>query len=746
VFQNLRHPRSTRRARGFRRGRILRQPLPLLPGLAGLFVLGGLLVPIGGPARAETPSHPRVIVLGFDGADAHLTEQYMQEGVLPHLAHLRDIGTYAPLGTTTPPQTPVSWSSFATGKNPGKNGIFDFLRRDLKTYQPDFAMYDIGSRKVLLGKQNHLLVAAGLFVLSILLGLAAGALSRRLGTGLVAGTLAGLLLGGVALVAARGLVPYRRPTVVNTRQGDTFWELAGRHGLSATVVRVPATFPPRAFPHGEILAGLGVPDIRGTFGTFSFYTTEALPQTMDKNTEMGGKIIPVKLVNGEASSVLYGPRNRLFDDPPEILPPVHFRVEHPAGAPERVIIEACGQTHAVAVGEWSDWFTLVFPFNALVRAYGIARFYLVSAEPLGLYMSPVNLDPHRPVLPISAPPPLSDRLADHFGLYKTLGWSMDTWALNEQRIDEKAFLEDVYFTEGKFDELMRGLLDQKGFDLYVHVFELTDRVSHVFWRFQDPTHPAYDSTLAVTYGGAIRDAYVFMDRVVGEAMDRMDPEDVLLVCSDHGFHTWHKMANYNTWLVHHGYMTLKGGAGSEKTLEDLFGQGQFWPNVDWRRTKAYAMGLGDIYLNVKGRESQGIVEPGEEYERIRSRLIADLTAWIDPENGEHPVRRVLRREEVYKGFDPNVIPDLLVANNPGYRVSWQTSLGGIPEAELELNNRKWSGDHCSLDAEITKGILFSNRKLAAGAPTILDLFPTILNYLHVPIPEDLDGRVLPETR
>jgi len=207
------------------------------------------------------------------------------------------------------------------------------------------------------------------------------------------------------------------------------------------------------------------------------------------------------------------------------------------------------------------------------------------------------------------------------------------------------------------------------------------------------------------------------------------------------------MANYNTWLVHHGYMTLKGGSEeSERKLEDLFGQGQFWPNVDWRRTKAYAMGLGDIYLNVKGRESQGIVEPGPEYERIRSQLITDLTAWIDPENGEHPVRRVLRREDVYRGFDPNVIPDLLVANNPGYRVSWQTSLGGIPKEELEVNSRKWSGDHCSLDADITQGILFVNRKLDAPEPTILDLFPTILSYLHVPIPGDLDGHALPETR
>ena len=732
---------------------IPRPPLPRRPvrgtlatGLLVLWVLHSVLpFPAAADAGGPEAPRPRVVVLGFDGADAHLTEQYMAEGVLPHLQHLRDMGTYVPLGTTTPPQTPVSWSSFATGKNPGKNGIFDFLRRDRRTYQPDFAMYRIGSKPVLLGDKNHFLVAGALLVLSGLLGLAAGAIRRRPRRGLGAGILAGLVLGGLAVPLARNLIPYRQPTVENTRQGATFWELAGRQGLRSTVVRVPATFPAQAFPHGEILSGLGVPDIRGTFGTFSFYTTLPLPEKVDENTEMGGKVIQISLVNGEADSYLFGPRNHLFDAPPEVLPPVHFRLNREA-SPSTVTITACGQARTLAVGAWSDWFTLEFRFNALVKAYGIARFFLVSEEPFGLYMSAINLDPHRPVLPISEPPRLSRELADRFGLYKTLGWSMDTWALNELRIDEKTFLEDVYFSENKFAEIMRGLLDDEDFDLYVHVFELTDRVSHVFWRFQDPEYPAYDSTLAARYGGAIRDSYAFMDSIVGDALNRLEPEDVLLICSDHGFHPWHKSANYNTWLVQNGYMTLKSDSpDSEKKLEDLFGKGQFWPNVDWARTKAYAMGLGDIYLNVKGREGQGIVEPGEEYERIRNRLIADLEAWIDPENGEHPIRRVIKREDVYRGFDPDLIPDLLAANNPKYRVSWQTSLGGIPKDLLQVNDRKWSGDHCSLDAEITKGILLSNRRLRAEDATILDLFPTVLAYLGVPLPPDIDGRVLPET-
>jgi hypothetical protein len=479
-------------------------------------------------------------------------------------------------------------------------------------------------------------------------------------------------------------------------------------------------------------------------GTFSFYTT-AGDLGADADTEMGGKIIEVSLVDGETDSYMYGPRNKLFDKPPDILPPVHFKVDRVADPPA-VTITTDSESKTIRLREWSDWFTLTFTFSPAIKATGIARFYFVSSEPFALYMSPINLDPHRPVLPVSAPPALSGKLAERFGLYKTIGWGMDTWALNENRIDEGTFLEDVYFTENTFNRIMQARLADPETRLFVHVYELTDRVAHMFWRLLDPGHPAYDADLAARYPDAVKDTYRFMDRVVGEAQEQLGPDDVLLVLSDHGFHTWHKSVNYNTWLVKHGYMTLRGGgADSQKKLEDLFGQGQFWPNVDWARTKAYAMGLGDVYLNVKGREAKGIVEEGEEYERIRSRLIADFEAWIDPENGEHPVRRARTREDVYgENIDRDLIPDLLLANSSGYRVSWQTSLGGIPPQEIQINNRKWSGDHCSLDADITKGILFSNRKLRAPDPSILDLFPTILGYLGVPCPDSLDGAALEE--
>ncbi len=490
-----------------------------------------------------------------------------------------------------------------------------------------------------------------------------------------------------------------------------------------------------------------MPDIRGTFGTFSYYTTQHLPEKTAENTEMGGKIIQVSLLNGETDSFIFGPRNRLFDDPPDILPPVHFKVDRSADPPT-VTVTTGRESQTIPLGTWSDWFTMEFKFSPVVKAYGTARFFFVSSEPFGLYMSPINLDPHRPVMAVSAPPRWSGELADRVGLYKTLGWAMDTWALNEEKIDEKTFLEDAYFSDGKFRDIMRDLLPRDDWRLYVQVYAITDRVAHVFWRFLDPTHPAYDPALAARYKDSIRDVYVFMDDVVGEAMRDLRRDDVLVVCSDHGFHTWHKSVNYNTWLVRHGYMTLKNNSpDTEKKLEDLFGQGQFWPNVDWKRTKAYALGLGDIYINLKGREAQGIVEPGAEYERIRNQIIRDLEAFTDPESGDHPVRTVYKREEVYNGYDPDLIPDLFAANDDKYRVSWQTSLGGIPPDEIQVNARKWSGDHCSFDAEITKGIFFANRKLDVnGGVDITDIDPTVLTWFHVPLPDSLDGRPLAPRR
>ena len=406
-------------------------------------------------------------------------------------------------------------------------------------------------------------------------------------------------------------------------------------------------------------------------------------------------------------------------------------------------IETSDQTQVLKEGEWSDWFVLKFSFNPFIKMYGIARFHVISIEPLKLYLSPVNFHPERPPLPISYPDNYSKDIAKKIGLYKTLGWAIDTWALNEERIDEDIFLDDTEFTISKEIEMLKEFLEKQDARLYIQLFEFTDRVQHMFWRFREEDHPVYDREKAEKYKDVIFDCYKKMDEIVGMAMEKLDDKTVLFVCSDHGFNSFKKAVNYNTWLVKNKYMTLTNeGDTKEKTLEDLFGRGQFWPNVDWDNTKAYALGLGDIYINLQGREANGIVRPGRQYEKLRDEIKEKLEAWVDAENGQKPVRRVYKREEVYKGFDPNLVPDLIVANNNGYRVSWQTSLGGIPKDLLEDNKKNWSADHCSLDPEITKGIFLSNLKFDVDEANIMDIFPTILQLLNISIPDDVDGRVL----
>ena len=223
---------------------------------------------------------------------------------------------------------------------------------------------------------------------------------------------------------------------------------------------------------------------------------------------------------------------------------------------------------------------------------------------------------------------------------------------------------------------------------------------------------------------------------------KLPPGGRLMVISDHGFASFRRGMNYNTWLATNGFMTLTGEDSKRKNLEDLFGQGEFFVNVDWSKTKAYALGLGQIYINVAGREGKGIVQPGAAYKQVADAIRAGLEAYVDPATGEHPVAHVFTRDEAYGTYDPELIPDLIPSNSEGYRVGWQDSLGGIGKVIVEPNDQIWSGDHCSVYPPLVKGILFSNLKLDAADAKMGDVMPTILDLYQVQPPERLDGKSL----
>ena len=643
---------------------------------------------LGCSRRTTRPVTTQVVVLGFDGADPNLLSKWAKQGHLPNLARLAQSGTFEPLGTTNPPESPVAWASFATGLNPGGTGIFDFLRRDPQTYLPELALVTREKPEFLFG-----------------------------------------------------MIPIKAPKVTNERGGVPFYKAVADAGYKTTVVRMPLEFPPTPLPGGKLLAGLGVPDLRGTWGTF-FYFGSDLTQWDVGDTEFGGKLVRLELDGNRAASTIEGPADPTAQSFRRISVPVEFSVSPQGNA---VTIRLEGQSETVAERRWSRWFRVKFKITPFLSVRAICRFYVLQVSPdLRLYMSPLNLDPESPALPVSYPSGYAASLARKRGPFKTLGWWHDTWALNEEKIDEGVFLEDMFQTT---DTLAGVTLDELKNDppsLLVSVFTSTDSVSHMFYRLMDPQHPRYDPELAKQYGDAILRVYERMDLVVGDVERAMKPGGTLLIVSDHGFHTWRKGFDTNTWLVENGYMALKNPGAQEKTynLDQLFGQGSFFPNADWTRTKAYALGLGQIYLNLHGREKQGILDAGPDTDRLLEDIRQKLMAFRDPDTHEPVVEHVYLAKEIFHGPYMSRAPDLQTDFRDGYRTSWQTSLGAIPSGIVVANMKKWSGDHCASDPSDTSGIFFSNQRVKTPHPSILDIAPTVLKILGVGSPGELDGRAL----
>jgi predicted AlkP superfamily phosphohydrolase/phosphomutase len=319
---------------------------------------------------------------------------------------------------------------------------------------------------------------------------------------------------------------------------------------------------------------------------------------------------------------------------------------------------------------------------------------------------------------------------------------IDTWSPTSGTIDEQTFLEDVKMTVDKDKEILDSALAKDDWDVLVHYFEFTDREQHIMFRFFDPKHPLYTADGAAQWGGSILAAYQDMDRIVGDVMQKR-PDAALMIVSDHGFASFRRSMNYNTWLAKNGFLTLTGEESRRKNLDDLFDQGDFFVNVDWSKTKAYALGLGQIYINLEGREEKGIVKPGAEYQQVTAAIKQGLEAFVDEETGEKPVAHVFTRDEAYGTYDPLLIPDLIPANSVGYRVGWQDSLGGIAKTIVEPNAEIWSGDHCSVYPPLVQGILFSSFKMNAPSGAYMgDVMPTILDLYGVKATTNLDGRSL----
>jgi predicted AlkP superfamily phosphohydrolase/phosphomutase len=262
------------------------------------------------------------------------------------------------------------------------------------------------------------------------------------------------------------------------------------------------------------------------------------------------------------------------------------------------------------------------------------------------------------------------------------------------------------------------------------VFDITDRLQHMFFRYLQPDHPANADKDTVLHKQAIRDLYKKMDDLVGRTMERLPEESVLMVMSDHGFKPFRRGVNLNTWLRREGYLVLKGEAPTGS---------QWYEDVDWARTRAYAVGLGGIYLNLRGRRARGIVVPGEEEERLRAEIAAKLRGLRDDAVGEAAVAEVYDLKKLYSGPYVGDAPDLLCGFAVGWRVSWNCATGTIDPEIFEDNTKSWSGDHCMNPPDVP-GIFFCNRAIAGETISIMDVGPTVLDLFGVEVPDYCDGR------
>lgn len=619
----------------------------------------------------------RVIILGLDGQDPELTQKFLDEGILPNFAKLKEQGTFCELGTTLLAESPVAWSSFQTGVNPGGHKIYDFLVPNRKSYLPELSSAQIEppTRTLALGPLR---------------------------------------------------IPIGKPTIRVGRKSVPFWKILGDHGVFSTILRVPITFPPEKFK-GVMLSAMCVPDLKGSQGTYYYYSSDAGEQ----KAMTSGVRIPVEYKDGIVRSYLSGPENTLRDGGGEIRVPFEVRTGSNGKGPTITIDK---KKHALPLRDYTPWISVVFSPAPGINVSGIVRFYLIETEPhFKLFMTPINIDPGKPALPISHPFTYAVYLAKTQGPYATLGVAEDTSALNEDVLDEDAFLKQTYLIHEERERMYFDAIEKTRRGVVACVFDVTDRIQHMFYRHLVEDHPANRGRDNTTHRNAIRDLYVRMDDLVGRTMKHVDEDTVFMVMSDHGFKPFKRGVNLNTWLWKNGYLALKG----ERTGADMF------QDVDWTKTRAYAVGFGGIYLNVKGREAHGVVEPGEEMAKVKAEIIAKLGALRDELHGVEAVRRVYDANDVYRGPYVGEAPDLIVGFRLGYRVSWSSVTGGLTEDTIEDNTRPWSGDH-NFNPPDVPGMLFCNRPIGEAKPRIVDIGPTVLDLFGVDIPGYCDGRsILP---
>jgi predicted AlkP superfamily phosphohydrolase/phosphomutase len=627
----------------------------------------------------------KLLVLGFDGMDPRIMRAMANRGQLPNIQRLINSGSLTQMISTAPPESPCAWASFATGLDPAGHGIFGFLGRNPKTYLPFSTSSPIStpSKTVSIGDWR------------------------------------------IPIISGDSRI---------YRKGKPFWDYLQEKNIESTVFKIPSNYPPSEMKYGRALAGMGTPDIYGANGVFTLYTTVE-EESMRDLGEKGHVYYAYFDENDMSEGVIEGPENTLKKEP--ALVEIPFRVywdrKHRTAR-----IDVQGKEILIEEGGLSEWVELDFeliPYLSSIK--GMTRFYLLDAnKAFRLYVYPLSIDPADPAQAISSPAGYCRELAKKHGLFHTLGLPADFNAIKTEvfSMENYIVLSDAIFAESnkifayeldRFLGLKRGML--------FYYFSSIDQGSHIYWALRDPEHPYYKPEETKKFGDRIQQLYQKFDKIVGKVLGKLPVDIPLIVLSDHGFAPLRRKVNLNALLYQQGF--LKSHGEPDYSDSTFLASG----NANLDETKAYAMGLNGMYLNLKGRESNGIVEPGEK-RKVIDDIKQMLLSYKDPQTGQNPIGKVTISEDDYKGKYLNDGPDLIVGCNYSYGVDSSGAMGGIGEEIVSDNLNRWTGDHI-IDPGQVPAVLMTNFKMSnKRVPMIWDMAPTILDILGVSTPTDMRGK------
>jgi len=584
----------------------------------------------------------KVLVIGIDGMDPVITKELISKELLPNFEYLSKSGSFLNLSTSNPPNSPVAWTSIATGVNPGKHNIFDFIRRNPNNYLPELS----------LSKQT-------------------------------------------------GSSDYE-----SFVQTDSFWKFTSKANIPTTIIRWPVTFPPEKID-GKMLSGLGVPDIKGFLSGYSYYS-----ETVETDRSQNN-ILKITKNNNLIETSLFGPKIKGKKGVIDVKESLKIKIIDE----ESVELVINNKNYSVKKSEWSEWIKAEFKVGLLKKVSGIFKTYLSSVEPFEMYLTTIQINPENPVSEISYPKEYVKELAKDIGFFYTLGMPEETAGYEDKRISKQAFLSQIREVEEEREKMFWREFEsfkKQEVGVLAFVFDSSDRVQHFFWNKTSPSKEVIDY-------------YTKKDKLIARVLEQIDDQTLLLIVSDHGFSTFERGVSINTWLVENGFMTLT------KELDEE--EGPLFQFVDWSKTKAYSLGFNSIYINLKGREGKGIVENKEQ---IVDEIVSKLETLTDKKTNEKVVNKAYRSKDIYSGNYVDDSPDIIIGFNPGYRMSWQTAIGGFTKEVLNDNLKKWNGDHL-IDPKFVPGVLFSNAKFNKSSASQMDVAPTILDSLGIKIPEDIDG-------